>query len=125
MSIPSQSLRIHRPSPTTISFTVSTRRLPETLPALALHYSLFALRVAFGVLILGVLAAKYHLDLKGEESPDPALLDGGETTSTTGVEFIWNVARPLLGKLEWRFLVPGCLAALWAIIRRGYKGQHY
>lgn len=48
-------LSIHRPSPTTVAFTVSTTSLRQTLTSQILHYILLFLRVLLGLSTLLVL----------------------------------------------------------------------
>ena len=71
-------LTILRPSPTTVSFTVSTASRRETLASQFLHHFLLGLRVVFGLTTLAVLLAKsfenfqylpYSLSRQIEEAP--------------------------------------------------------
>lgn len=67
-----------RPSPTTVSFTVSTASRRETFASQFLHHFLFGLRIVFGLTTLAVILAKsfedfqhlpYFLSLHIEKAP--------------------------------------------------------
>jgi len=55
MLAPRPHLSIHRPSPTTVAFTVSTASLRKTLTSHLLHYTLLFLRLLLGLSTLLVL----------------------------------------------------------------------
>jgi hypothetical protein len=102
-------LRTRRPSPTTVSFTVSTRS-PQRAPARILHHALLLLRFLAACEILLLLWYKYATSV-GSIPPWISSSVPGATAQ--------SFARSLPG----RYLVPGALVCLWILTKRGYTGM--
>ena len=94
-------LTIHRPSPTTISFTVSTRSTKQCLASQALHYLSLLLRFLLCSSIITMLAAKFL-----EPTPE-------------GLE---SVAMWVKG-WEWWKLGVGAVGGMVAVSWRFYSGK--
>jgi phosphatidylinositol glycan class H protein len=117
-----QSLTTYRPTPSTISFTVSTRPVPRTLPAHLLFYFSILLRIILGVTALALLWAKWRI-----KSP----IEGGDVFKGARAELATWVLGTVAGQavtrvstgLQWRWLIPGALGVLWGVCRRGYTGM--
>lgn len=69
-------LTSHRPSPTTVSYTVSTASHLTTFPSLCIHYAVLLLRLALGLAIcvaLGVKLSDYEFETEGLQAVFAAL----------------------------------------------------
>ena len=62
----SPRLSTHRPSPTTISSTVSTAPAQESYTAATVHYALYAIRIVLGLLLclcISIRLTEYEFEL--------------------------------------------------------------
>lgn len=109
---PTQTLHTLRPTPSTISLTVSTRPVRTTLAAKLVHYVAVLTRVLLGVSTLFVVWTKYQLSA-GQTADISLWLLGGPTTT----RFL-----RALGLAGWTYVVPGSLLVLFLVLRRGYTG---
>jgi phosphatidylinositol N-acetylglucosaminyltransferase subunit H len=117
-----QSLTTYRPTPSTISFTVSTRPVPRTLPAHLLFYFSILVRIILGVIALALLWAKWHIKFP---------IEGGDVFKGARAELATWALGTVAGQavtrvstgLQWRWLIPGALGVLWGVCRRGYTGM--
>ncbi|OCK87396.1 uncharacterized protein K441DRAFT_691178 [Cenococcum geophilum 1.58] len=117
-----QSLTTYRPTPSTISFTVSTRPVPRTLPAHLLFYFSIIVRIILGVTALTLLWAKWRIIFP---------IEGGDVSKGARVELATWVLGTVAGQaatrvstgLQWRWLIPGALGVLWGVCRRGYTEE--
>ena len=78
MLMPRTHLTSHRPSPTTVSYTVSTASHPTTFPSLCIHHAVLLLRLALGLAIctaLGVKLSGFELKSEGSQAVFAALGD--------------------------------------------------
>ncbi|PSN72241.1 hypothetical protein BS50DRAFT_544675 [Corynespora cassiicola Philippines] len=113
MSPPTQTLRILQPTPSTVSFTVSTRAIPKTLPAVLASCLSILTRICLGIFVLLLLWARWRIT--SSNSPGAlawAIGNAGEA---------WLV--PLLRYIQWRYLAPCALVALWLVFKRGYTEE--
>ena len=94
-------LTILRPSPTTVSFTVSTSSPPQSFAALASHWLLLALRLLAALATSLVIAAKYL-------EPAPLLL---------------NPLSERLNPIPWSYLAIFSVVALILVFRRFHTGM--
>ena len=94
-------LTILCPSPTTVSFTVSTASRRETLASQCLHYFLLGLRIVFGLTTLAVLLAKSFEHFK--YLPD----------------FLSN----LIERVPWSHIGPLSFASFYFVFRRFHTGK--
>jgi hypothetical protein len=114
MPAPICNLRVTRPTSTTISFTVSTRRPLETVTARVLHYLSICIRVLIASAVLLILWMKWDLLYPSAEEPGvPTWI----ASSLPGAAAIL-----IAHKVMARYLVPLSGLALWACARRGYTG---
>ncbi|KAF2458726.1 GPI-GlcNAc transferase complex, PIG-H component-domain-containing protein [Lineolata rhizophorae] len=105
------TLHHYRPTNTTVSFTVSTRRPATTLTARLLSYAQVAARVLIGSLILLLFRAKWKQHVaRGNH------LTYSDWTLTSAA--YWIATRA-----EWRWLAPVGLLGLWLVVRRGYTEE--
>jgi hypothetical protein len=115
MPSPPCNLRIKRPTPTTVSFTVSTRAPLTTLTSRFIHYTALASRVIIAASILLVLSTKWCLWSTREGwNHLPTWLS--QSLPGQGAKFVAENAMA-------RYLVPVSMVVLWACARRGYTGM--
>lgn len=115
MPSPPCNLRINRPTPTTVSFTVSTRAPLTTLASRLIHYSALASRIIIAVSIILILATKWCLwSTKEGWNHLPIWLN--QSLPGQGAKFVAENAMA-------RYLVPVSMVVLWACARRGYTGM--
>lgn len=116
-----QSLTTYRPTPSTISFTVSTRPVPRTLPAHLFFYFSILVRITLGGAALALLWAKWRIIFP---------IERGHVSKGTRAELATWALDTVAGQaatrvstgLQWRWLIPGALGVLWGVCRRGYTG---
>ncbi|KAF2791249.1 hypothetical protein K505DRAFT_409334 [Melanomma pulvis-pyrius CBS 109.77] len=109
----SKTLTTFQPTSSTISFTVSTRPVPKTLPALLGFYLSILVRGLIGAFTLVILLLKSR---------------AGFEQSTKALQWVFGlVFETWLVKttetLQWRYLAPGALLMLWLVFRRGYTEE--
>jgi hypothetical protein len=115
MPSPPCNLRINRPTPTTVSFTVSTRAPLTTLTSRFLHYTALASRIIIAASILLILSTKWCLwSTKEGWNHLPTWLS--QSLPGQGAKFVAENAMA-------RYLVPVSMVVLWACARRGYTGM--
>ncbi|KIW97793.1 uncharacterized protein Z519_01377 [Cladophialophora bantiana CBS 173.52] len=125
----SQHLSIHFPSPTTVSFTVSTRQpYPQAWSTTRTSsYSYFpnvpiftlikhALRILLTLCIVLINLTKVQTD--GPPSRIDAYADFGLQLSLLG-----GTIRVIAERTEWWILAPMSLGIVWACLRRDYVGM--
>lgn len=105
-----QTLTTLQPTSSTVRFTVSTRPVPKTLPALLAYYVSLLLKAVIGALALAILLLKW--ELRSAHDGTMARAIGGDDT--------W-LAR-LVHTLQWRYLLPSGILILYLVLRRGYTG---
>jgi hypothetical protein len=113
ISPPSQTLRTLKPTPSTVSFTVSTRPERKTVPAVLKHWVGVLIRILVGAGVLLLLWVKWRVS--SVQSTDVLLRVFGGPQTVLMLQFV--------GRCQWRFLVPGTLAVLFTVLRRGYTGS--
>lgn len=113
--ITSAMLTIHKPTDTTVSFTVSTRSPLQTFRTRALHCAVHAIRIALIAQILLILWIKWEANFASE---------GTDTIPT------WLQQTPsgqwalhLASTTVVAYLLPASAFGLWVLLRRGYTGQ--
>jgi hypothetical protein len=117
MPSPPCNLRINRPTPTTVSFTVSTRAPLTTLTSRLIHYTALASRIIIAASIILILATKWCLwSTKEGWNHLPTWLN--QSLPGQGAKFVAENAMA-------RYLVPVSMAVLWACARRGYTGMFF
>jgi phosphatidylinositol glycan class H protein len=114
-SPPSQTLHSLQPTPSTASYTVSTRQQSRSLPARLAFYVGIAVRVLIGISAFVLLWTKWRVS--SAKSTAVLLWLCGRAGEDSLVE--------LAERLEWRYLAPGALLLFYLILQRGYKGMHY
>jgi hypothetical protein len=112
-SPPAQSLRTLQPTSSTITYTVSSRPVPSTLPAKAIHYISILLRVLCGFAALVALWAKWFVKEVQSIEYLRAVVGGTEKEAQI-IKFI--------ASCPWICLAPGVAAVLFLVFRRGYTG---
>ena len=112
ISPPSPTLRTLKPTPSTVSFTVSTRPERKTVPATLKHWISILIRILFGVAVLLLLWVKWRVSCV--QSIDVLLrILGGRQTA---------LMLQIVGQYQWRYMIPGAVAVLFTVVRRGYTG---
>jgi phosphatidylinositol N-acetylglucosaminyltransferase subunit H len=121
------SLRIYRPTPTTVSFTVSTRSPHSTYTAQAFHYTVLALRAIVCILILALLYVKWTIEAtEGTKYGIEAVSSYAEKVENgknTGHDTILWVLQWAAQQMSWRYLLPMSGLGLWVAVRRGYTKE--
>lgn len=110
-----QTLTTLRPTPSTVLFTVSTRPVAKTLPALFSHYISLLLKFFAGTFALLALWTKWRVS----NSQSTAIL--GRVLGGPVEEWIVRDTA----RVGWRYIGPVALAVLWVVVRRGYTGWYY
>ena len=105
-------LRVKRPTPTTVLFTVSTAPSSETISQKAFLYLSHCVRFSFVLLVISLFYAKWHLLSGGPDMVAHVLAQ-----SSLG-QMVFSIAEDS----DWRYLVSGGLLVLWLSVRRGYTG---
>lgn len=114
LSSPSaQTLQVLQPTSSTITYTVSTRPIPKTLPALVGYYAGILLRVVLGTTSVLLLWLKWRVT----QAQSPDLLLGALGHDTEG-ELV-----KLAEACQWRYLVPSTCVILFLVFRRNYTGS--
>ncbi|KZM18904.1 uncharacterized protein EKO05_0010379 [Ascochyta rabiei] len=110
---PAQTLRTLQPTPSTVSFTVSTRPTPATVAAKLRYYAGLLIRIVAGALALTTLWAKWRIT-------------HGRSTDI----LLWTLGGPqtaalleAIGGLGWQFVAPGAMVVLFVVLRRGYTEE--
>jgi phosphatidylinositol glycan class H protein len=111
-SPPSQTLRTLKPTPSTVSFTVSTRPERKTVSAVLKHWIGVLVRILVGICVVFILWVKWRVS--NVQSTDVLLwILGGPQAA---------LMLQVAGRCQWTYLVPGALAVLFTVLRRGYTG---
>jgi phosphatidylinositol glycan class H protein len=109
---PLQNLTIRRPTPSTISFTVSTRPAPSSLTAWLGYYIGLLLRLVLCIAVLSLLWTKWRVS-QGLGTDVLLWVFGGPLTLTI---------LKSVGSVAWVYVAPGALIVLLLILRRGHTG---
>ena len=134
------SLRVTRPTPTTVSFTVSTRSERQTIAAHVLHFVISWLRITIGLILVILTAVKwrqiYPLSSSTHLRFPPGIFSFGTswplwrwlTTIFADAEkilgpVVFGIASRFVDRIEWLYYAPSAAAVLWGILRRGYQGE--
>jgi hypothetical protein len=112
-SPPAQTLRILQPTSSTITYTVSSRPVPSTLPAKALLYIGILLRVLLGFATVIALRAKWMI--KDAQSIDYLRAALGSTEKEAQL-------LKAISACPWVYLAPGVAGVLFLVFRRAYTG---
>ncbi|KAG9185417.1 hypothetical protein G6011_07961 [Alternaria panax] len=114
-SPPAQTFQVLQPTSSTITYTVSTRHVPKTFPALVGYYAGILFRVILG--ITGILSLWLKFCVTHEAQCDPYLT-------------IWKVDNGMQAKFvklaeacQWRYLAPSAFAVLFLVFRRNYTEE--
>lgn len=113
-SAKSLTLSTYRPTPTTISFTVSTRAPIRSVTARVAFYASVILRLILGILIVSIFSAKWRAGYPVQD---------GSRDQGAHDSILANTLSVLVSKVEWMYLLPGGIVGLWAAVRRGYVGM--
>ena len=112
-SPPAQTLQVLQPTSSTITYTVSTRPVPKTLPALVGYYAGISLRVVLGVSSLLISWLKLRVTQEAQ----------------LGSLILWtmedNVEAQFVRLAEacpWRYLGPSACIILFLVLHRNYTG---
>ncbi|OCK77933.1 hypothetical protein K432DRAFT_104648 [Lepidopterella palustris CBS 459.81] len=119
MSPRKQILTTIRPTPSTISFTVSTRPVPHTLTSHLLFYFSILLRLSLGIAAIALLWAKWRIEFPvGEPTGARVSLAAWIFGSSAG-----HLVTRGADTVGWRWLAPAVVGVLWAVVRRGYTEE--
>ncbi|KAL6707280.1 hypothetical protein ACN47E_004268 [Coniothyrium glycines] len=116
-SPPAQKLQTLQPTSSTVRYTVSTRSIPETLPAIIAHYASITLRIIFGIATILLVWAKWAADpaygyrLGFMHKPWIHLLMA-DTKEAALLSFLYSC--------KWAYLLPAATIVLYLVVRRGY-----
>ena len=113
MGPPTQVLRTLQPTSSTVSFTVSTRPVPLTVTARLRYYASILTRFLIGTCVLVVLWIRWSISY-GESTNILLWIFGGPQTA---------LLLKIVGAWGWHYIVPGALAMLFMVLRRGYTGS--
>ncbi len=108
-------LRICKPTPTTVSFTVSTRPPIQSFTAWTFHKILLASRIVLGLCTILTLWLKWR--------PPSVSAPSSVIQVLTERNVVAHATRWIGHQLPWRYLVPASLGCLAIILRRGYIGN--
>lgn len=114
-SPPAQTFQVLQPTSSTITYTVSTRSVPKTLPALVGYYAGILLRILLGIASVLSLWLKFRVTYEAQY--DPAL-----TLPKMGYGVEAHFVR-LAEACQWRYLVPSACLMLFLVLRRNYTGS--
>lgn len=130
LSSPSTPTTLHtfQPSPSTVTYTVSTRRRqrhePKSAIETASYYTGIAVRVIIGVAVLSAFWMKFRG--RGDAWVGRMRQGGSEESRATGAEgMLFECLRKMVEVVEGcRGLHVGLggMAGLWMVLKRGYKG---
>lgn len=111
-SPPPQTLQSLQPTLSTVLYTVSTRPVSRSLPAILAFYIGIAVRTILGASALVLLWTKWRVS----SAKSTMLLSWvfGSVGEQSLVQFVET--------LPWRYLAPSALLVLWLVLQRGYKG---
>jgi hypothetical protein len=116
MPTPLCSLHTARPTPTTLSFTVSTRTPLQSIGWRIFYRFVLILRLIFVCQILLLLWIKWEFTF--------------ESASLKGIP-LWlidsapgRIGTRLVTAIPGQYLVPLCLFCLWVLVKRGYTGLY-
>jgi phosphatidylinositol glycan class H protein len=110
---PTQTLRTLQPTPSTVSFTVSTRPVPATLAAKLSYYVGLLTRLMLGACVLLFLWTKWCTSYSQSTDTLLFLLGGPRTAALLeGIGGLW-----------WGYAGPGAITVLYLVLRRGYTGM--
>jgi phosphatidylinositol glycan class H protein len=114
-SPPAQVLHVLQPTSSTITYTVSTRSVPKTLPALAGYYAGILMRFLLGVTSALLLWLKWRVT----QAQTSGLLLGA--LGHDAAERLVN----LVEVCQRRYLIPSAFFILFLVFRRNYTGTSY
>ncbi|KAF2743791.1 hypothetical protein M011DRAFT_450681 [Sporormia fimetaria CBS 119925] len=105
---PKLVMSVFQPTTSTIRYAISTHPPPTSVLGRVWVYVLMFLRIALGVLALGVVGVKW--DLTRPRSWVSKMVRGEDAA--------W-LAEQLVG-LQWRYLLPVAAVVVYLVLRRGY-----
>ncbi|KAF2997339.1 hypothetical protein E8E13_003295 [Curvularia kusanoi] len=110
---PTQTLRILSPTPSTVSFTVSTRPVPATLAAKLRYYVGLLTRLLLGASAIFVLWLKWRVSYGLSMNILLYALGGPQTTALLQG----------IGRTSWPYVGGAAFVVLFAVLRRGYTEE--
>ncbi|KAI9736761.1 MAG: hypothetical protein M1834_000965 [Cirrosporium novae-zelandiae] len=108
-------LTVHRPSPTTASFTISNAPIRSVVSARIIFAVSILLRAVVGFFVASVVFAKVKLCT----ITDVDLLESNIFFHS----YVGRLVCLVACRLDWRFLFPLTLATIWTIFNRGYEEE--
>jgi len=110
-------LTVKGPTPTTVSYTVSTRSVNRTLADQVKRYVIATIRLVIGILVSLILLEKTCLSSPIVRTllPIPDILSHAGSSG--------RLAYMIASTTSWRWILPSCLAILWVVFRRGYTEE--
>jgi hypothetical protein len=109
---PAQTLRTLHPTPSTVSYTVSTRPIRNTIIASLAHHAGLVLRIVVGLATVLFVWVKWSVTFEKSTSI-LAWVFGNRHTAQ----------RLQLGEVcQWRYLAPAAAFILFLVFRRNYTG---
>ena len=112
---PPISFHVHKATPTTISYVVSTKRHTTTHAGKALFYVGLILRIIFGSYGILTCWILWQLFLDKDGRPASNYFETGSLVS--------KVAWALACEVPIQYLLVILVICFWAVLRRGYKGE--
>ena len=109
---PTQSLLTLQPTPSTVSFTVSTRPVPSTVAATLRCYVGLLARLVLGLSTLFAVWVRWRISRGQDANMLLWALGGPQTLSLLKT----------LGGIGWQYIGPGACVVLVLVLRRGYTG---
>ena len=111
-SPPTQTLHVLQPTSSTITYTVSTRSVPKTLPAFIAYYVGILIRISLGLVSTLLLWMKWRV------TNDLSMVYLQEALGKEGEGQVVNMVEAC----QWRYLIPSILVVIFLVFRRNYTG---
>ncbi|KAF1838372.1 hypothetical protein BDW02DRAFT_564973 [Decorospora gaudefroyi] len=112
-SPPTQTLQILQPTSSTVTYTVSTRRVPKTLPARIGYHVYMVVRVLIGLAAVVLLWAKWRVSNQLPTEFLQRVLGSAQEAHLVAVMETW----------QWRYLAPSACLVVFLVFRRGYTEE--
>jgi hypothetical protein len=109
---PAQTLQTLQPTPTTVSYTISTRPIPRSVTAVLVRYIGILVRLVAGLAVALLLRLKWIATDKMLSSYQKRRLGPIEELPPDS----------FATALQWRYLAPAALVVLFLVLKRNYTG---
>jgi len=108
------TLRTFHPSPTTVSFTVSTASAHDTVSSRLVHHAFVCIKALAAAYVILILYAKWHIISSGPTSCQHVLLE---------TSFVGSIVTLVARNIPTRYLLPLGLFGLWILGKRWYTEE--